>query len=104
MLIAVLGDFNIVSAEHETMQALEDNGFEVPDQIAFWETKGNRGYVQFDIRGANVFDFYDHVYRLDERAIYQPQRSEGSYKTWRTYKMRDHLPMWVELSSDFSDA
>ncbi|WP_416898152.1 MAG: endonuclease/exonuclease/phosphatase family protein [Minwuia sp.] len=121
VLTAVLGDFNIISAEHETMEALEANGFEVPqqirsipgsnvsqdkayDQIAFWEPKRNRGHVRVDIRGANVFDFYEHVYRLEDRTVYQPQRSEGSYKTWRTYKMSDHLPMWIELTSDFSDA
>jgi endonuclease/exonuclease/phosphatase family metal-dependent hydrolase len=121
VLTAVLGDFNILSAEHETMQALEANGFEVPekirsipgsnvdqsmayDQIAFWEPKRNRGYVRVDIRDGNVFDFYEHVYRLDQRTVYQPDRSEGSYKTWRTYKMSDHLPMWIELTSDFSDA
>ena len=121
VLTAVLGDFNILSAEHETMQALEANGFEVPpeirsipgsnvdktkayDQIAFWEPKRNRGYVKVDVRGAGVFDYYEHVYRLDERAIYQPQRTEGSYKEWRTYKMSDHLPMWIELTRDFSDA
>lgn len=121
VLTAVLGDFNILSAEHETMQALEANGFEVPeqirsipgsnvakdkayDQIAFWEPTRAGGYTRFEVRGANVFDFFEHVYRLDQREMYQPQRSEGSYKTWRTYKMSDHLPMWVELTSDFSDA
>lgn len=121
VITAVLGDFNILSAEHETMQALSDNGFEVPeklrsipgsnvakdkayDQIAFWEPSRKRGYTKVDVRGANVFDFFEHVYTLAERATYQPARSEGSYKTWRTYKMSDHLPMWVELTSDFSDA
>lgn len=121
VLTAVLGDFNILSAEHETMQALEANGFEVPpeirsipgsnvdkskayDQIAFWEPRRNRGYVKVEVRGAGVFDFFEHVYRLDERATYQPERTEGSYKTWRTYKMSDHLPMWIELTRDFSDA
>ncbi|KGF68148.1 endonuclease [Hoeflea sp. BAL378] len=121
VLTAVLGDFNILSSEHETMQALEANGFEVPeqireipgsnvekskayDQIAFWDPKRKRGYVQVDVRGAGVFDFYEHVYRLDERATYQPDRTEGAYKTWRTYKMSDHLPMWIELTSDFADA
>ncbi|MBO6895216.1 MAG: endonuclease [Roseibium sp.] len=120
VLTAVLGDFNIISAEHETMGALEANGFEVPekirtipgtnvkqdkayDQIAFWEPRRNRGYVNVEILDANVFDFFDHVYRLDEHANYAPERSEQSYKTWRTYKMSDHLPLWVELTSDFSD-
>lgn len=121
VLTAVLGDFNILSAEHETMQALEAHGFEVPekirsipgtnvpkdkayDQIAFWEPKRNRGHVRVEIRGADVFDFFEHVYRLDDREIYTPDRAAGSYKTWRTYKMSDHLPIWIELTSDFSDA
>lgn len=121
VLTAVLGDFNIISSEHETMEALQANGFEVPqeirqipgsnvdktkayDQIAFWDPSRKRGYVHVDVRGAGVFDYYEHVYRLDERPTYQPQRSEGSSKTWRTYKMSDHLPMWIELTSDFSDA
>lgn len=121
VLTAVLGDFNILSAEHETMQALEASGFEVPDeirsipgtnvpqdkaydQIAFWEPRRGRGHVRVEVRGAGVFDYYEHVYRLDERETYQPDRTEGSYKTWRTYKMSDHLPLWVELTSDFSDA
>jgi len=28
-----LGDFNIISADHDTMEALESNGFEVPDEF-----------------------------------------------------------------------
>lgn len=121
VVTALLGDFNIISPKHETMQALESNGFEVPeeirvipgsnvdkskayDQIAFWEPARDRGFTRIDIKGANVFDFFEHVYTLDEHEIYEPERTKGSYKTWRTYKMSDHLPMWVELASDFSDA
>lgn len=123
VLTAVLGDFNIIDHEHETMQALEANGFEVPqaireipgsnvdkskayDQIAFWEPKRNRGHVRVDVRKAGVFDFFEHVYTLADHAagIYEPERSQGSFKTWRTYKMSDHLPMWIELTSDFSGA
>jgi len=121
VLTAVLGDFNIISAEHETMQALEQNGFEVPDkirripgsnvpktkaydQIAFWEPKRKRGHVQVDIKDADVFDYYDHVFRIEDRDQYKPGISESDFKEWRTYKMSDHLPIWVELTSDFSDA
>ncbi len=121
ILTAVLGDFNILSAGHHTMQALEANGFEVPeqirkipgsnveqdktyDQIAFWEPMRNRGHVKVDIRGAGVFDFFKHVYTLKERETYRSGASEQTYRDWRTYKMSDHLPMWIEISSDFSDA
>lgn len=119
-MLGVLGDFNIISKEHETMQALESNGFVVPteikeipgsnvdkskayDQIAFWKPQTNRRYAKIDVQRGNVFDFFKHVYTLDERSVYRPGASEGSYKTWRTYKMSDHLFMWVELKSDFSN-
>jgi len=120
-LTAVLGDFNILSKEHETMQALEKSGFVVPaklkqipgsnvekdkayDQIAFWEPDRDRGHVKVDITGAGVFDFYEHVYRLAENEAYLPGSTNAKFKEWRTYKMSDHLPMWIELTSDFSDA
>ena len=116
----VLGDFNILSKEHETMEALENSGFVVPDeikeipgsnvakdkaydQIAFWKPDQDRGYAKLDVLGAGVFDFFDHVFRMRDRTVYRPDATPGSYKTWRTYKMSDHLPMWVELRSDFSD-
>ena len=119
-LTAVLGDFNILSKEHETMKALEQSGFVVPekirsipgsnvekdkayDQIAFWEPDRQRGHIKVDITGADVFDFYKHVYRLDEHETYLPGSTPAQFKEWRTYKMSDHLPMWIELTSDFSD-
>ena len=119
-LTAVLGDFNILSKEHETMKALENSGFVVPDkikqipgsnvekdkaydQIAFWEPELDRGFVKVEITGAGVFDYYQHVYRMDQQPTYLPGETAARYKEWRTYKMSDHLPMWVELTSDFSD-
>jgi hypothetical protein len=117
-LTAVLGDFNIISKEHETMQALESAGFTVPaklktipgsnvdktkayDQIAFWKPDLDRGFIKVEVTGAGVFDYYQHVYRLDQAAEYD--HGSSTFKEWRTYKMSDHLPMWIELRSDFSD-
>ena len=124
--LGVLGDFNIVGKGHPTMEALESSGFYVPDklqtipgtnvardraydQIAFWRPKGVvQGYSRLDVLGADVFDFYEHVYTLNQEDIYRAEdnnglKADGSYKTWRTYKMSDHLPMWIELRTDFSD-
>lgn len=117
-LTAVLGDFNILSKEHETMKALESAGFVVPDklkvipgsnvdknkaydQIAFWKPDLERGFIKVEVIRAGVFDYYEHVYRLDQAAEYD--HGTTSFKEWRTYKMSDHLPMWIELRSDFSD-
>lgn len=124
--LGVLGDFNIVGEGHATMEALESNDFVIPnklksipgsnvardrayDQIAFWEpSKRATRYASLDFKGANIFDFFEHVFTMDDEAIYRGEDDNGlkptsSYKTWRTYKMSDHLPMWIELRTDFSD-
>lgn len=123
--LGVLGDFNILGEGHPTMKALESNGFLVPealksipgsnvardkayDQIAFWKPPRIGGYVRLDVLAANVFDYYEHVYTLAEEPLYRAEGSTGlkektKFKTWRTYKMSDHLPMWIELRTDFSE-
>ncbi len=121
-MFGVLGDFNIISKEHETMQALENNGFEVPeqikkipgsnvekdktyDQIAFWKPVEEKGYARLDVLASGVFDYFSHVYKKSEESIYKPAMgsTRASYQQWRTYKMSDHLPMSVEVRSDFSE-
>lgn len=49
----------------------------------------------------------EHVYRLEDEATYADERAEKpgrSFKDWRTYRMSDHLPMWIELGIDDTDA
>lgn len=129
----VLGDFNIVSPEHQTMLALQKNGFSVPqglnpsnihldkfyDQIAF---KAREGQVQFSGK-SGVFNPYQTLFAESERATYYPlmanqanleldpagaaldnEKNRTYYlDTWRTFQISDHLPMWVELLIDFTD-
>lgn len=129
----VLGDFNIFSPEDETMEALLDAGFVVPealrsapsnaprtkhyDQIAFITPDVDE---QLKASRAGVFNYYDTLYREQDEAIYVEEMGEAYNKTsegkardasgkssyyktyWRTYQMSDHLPMWIELSTDFS--
>jgi endonuclease/exonuclease/phosphatase family metal-dependent hydrolase len=123
-----LGDFNIVDREHDTMSALLTNDFVVPkplqeipgsnvkqdkfyDQIALWtgQSKRRKTYTNIIPYRAGVFDFFNVVYRTDEADMYHPlMRKPGSnqfyasYKSWRTYQMSDHLPMWIELQVDFA--
>ena len=125
--LCVLGDFNIVGKDHPTMEALESNGFEIPDalknipgsnvardkaydQIAFWKPTRTTEYAKLKIAGANVFDCYEHIYRTQDEAYYRAQgvsknglKPSTNYKTWRTYKISDHLPMWIELQTDFTE-
>ena len=123
--LAVLGDFNIISKTHHTMAALESNGFKVPeelkripgsnvkkdksyDQIAFWKPDENRGYASLRIVGANVFDYFKYIYKKEEEDTYRAEAGNGlkpttKYLEWRTYKASDHLVMWTELQTDFSE-
>ena len=127
--LILLGDFNIFRPTDVTFKALTDEGFVVPkglqklpanatknkhyDQIAFKVRDVDLEAVQ-----SGVFDYYKTIYTLDDEKLYAPQmgkaylrtktgarnaKSRASYyKTfWRTHQMSDHLPMWVELKTDF---
>lgn len=111
--VLMLGDFNIFSTNDATLQAITDAGFIVPeelqklptnvardkhyDQIAYFNELAN-----LTAGSAGVFDFHKYVYRLDQEADYAGTRPDTpkSYKTWRTYQMSDHLPMWMEFGID----
>ena len=131
--MVLLGDFNIYNPEDSTMEALTAAGFEIDESLQSLpqsniSTKEKRFYDQiaiyphkhrFEPSGrANVFDYYDVVYRPEDEAIYaakmgdsytttssgKPRKNKSLYyKTyWRTFQMSDHLPMWVQIKTDFS--
>jgi endonuclease/exonuclease/phosphatase family metal-dependent hydrolase len=113
----LLGDFNIFSVHDETLQAIEKENFHIPaslkgtytnaiqdkpfDQIAFLARDVEK---QLGLARAGVFPFFDHVYREADWKTYLPNKTLKEYKQWRTFKMSDHLPLWVELFVDFGDA
>jgi endonuclease/exonuclease/phosphatase family metal-dependent hydrolase len=113
----LLGDFNIFSTKDETLKAIEKEMFEIPaklkgtysnsiqdkpfDQIAFLARDVQ---TQMGLARAGTFPFFDHVYRDSDWKTYQPNKTENEYKQWRTFKMSDHLPLWVELYVDFGNA
>jgi len=124
----LLGDFNIIDPTHETMQALTDSGFVVPTPIQQFTTNipGTKHYDQIAFmpranelqlathngnESAGTLDFFKTVFRYTDAdwSTYQPEIPEDKrddkkyYKTWRTYQMSDHLPLWVELEVDFSE-
>lgn len=110
----LLGDFNIFSTEDATLKAIEKEKFEIPaslkgtysnakrdkpfDQIAFLSRDVK---TQLALARSGTFPFFDHVYRDSDWQVYQPQMTESKYKQWRTFKMSDHLPLWVEVGVDF---
>jgi endonuclease/exonuclease/phosphatase family metal-dependent hydrolase len=123
----LLGDFNILNPEDETMSALLGHGFEVPpgvskptavasvnhyDQIALRTVN-----KQFEIASSGCFRWQDHVFRDEaDFPAYQPlmpvktktgkpaKTGLSAYKSWRTWQMSDHLPLWTEIKTDFTDA
>jgi endonuclease/exonuclease/phosphatase family metal-dependent hydrolase len=127
----LLGDFNIFGCGDDTMKALEKNGFTVPDAIKehptdLSETK-HYDQIAFNVKldanmtifskeqKAGSFNFVQSVYPLEDCSVYQPyfdkkytegktpKEIEAYYKTWRTFQMSDHLPLWTELKIDFSN-
>jgi len=68
---------------------------------------------------AGIFDFYESVFRLEDEQAYvadmgpaYEKTSAGKARTasgkttyyksfWRTFQMSDHLPMWIDLKTDY---
>ncbi len=113
----LLGDFNIFSIKDETFQAIEKGLFKIPAKLKGTYTNANRDKPfdqiaflardvekQLGLANAGTFPFFDHVYRMADWKTYQPNTTERKYKQWRTFKMSDHLPLWVELYVDFGNA
>jgi hypothetical protein len=125
----LLGDFNVVSPEHETMQALKSKGFKVPRQIdAEHIPEGDRPHFydqiavrvkdkRFSVVSGGVLDIYADVFRDEDEPVYRtwvPERDKETgapkartpqqrYEKWRTWQMSDHYPLWVKIDSDFAD-
>lgn len=115
--VVLLGDFNIFNRKTDrTMQALEAAGFQMPPKLRATKTNalGDKEYDQiaylardksFEMRDkGGVFDLYKSVFRASDAAAYADDRNgKGkSFTDWRSYQISDHLPLWVELRSDFS--
>jgi endonuclease/exonuclease/phosphatase family metal-dependent hydrolase len=89
------------------------------DQIALRDPAERQ--ARFETTGrAGVFDVFECVFRLDDESAYAPQMGERYvttkdgreradterhtyYRDWRTYQISDHLPMWLELRTDYHD-
>lgn len=76
----------------------------------------DRRYTRIQISDAGIFDVFKHVFREgdddpneeDETYFRHRMKEAGKtykdYKQWRTHQISDHLPMWVEIETDFADA
>jgi endonuclease/exonuclease/phosphatase family metal-dependent hydrolase len=127
----LLGDFNVVSPEHETMKALKAKGFTVPAGIDGDEVRGPEDHFydqiavrvkdpRFKVAGGGMVDMFARVFRDtdDDFEIYQdrlPERPRAEdddpapdsprdlYRKWRTWQMSDHRPLWIEVETDYTE-
>lgn len=129
----LLGDFNVVSPEHETMEALKSEGFEVPSDIDGRKVRdddpGEQDHFydqiavrvkdpRFRVGDGGMVDMFDDVFRMEEREIYaakvpkeDPEKNpkykvktpEAIYRKWRSWQMSDHKPLWIEIKTDYSE-
>lgn len=117
----LLGDFNVVSPEHETMEALVSKKFKVPEPIDGANFPNRQHFYdqiavrvkdpRFKVVDGGILDLYQDVFTDADLPLYanlvpaKPvRRSElARYQTWRTWQMSDHSPLWVEIATDFSD-
>ena len=130
--LILLGDFNIKSPDHKTMEALLNYDFVVPkalrlktnvkdtkyyDQIAFKTRKDVIEYID-NRSNAGVFDLFENCYRDEDKAHYHNEMRKTSafkstkykknfkkyYSDWRTYQISDHRPLWTRLKVNESEA
>jgi len=127
--LVLLGDFNIFKRTDATMQAMVRQGWSVPpqlqsipgsnvpkdkhyDQIAIRADPAERRHFETTGR-AGVFDPFEYVYRLDDEPMHEATMGEDYigkdakgrtryYKEWRTHQLSDHLPMWIEVVTDYT--
>jgi hypothetical protein len=124
----LLGDFNVVSPEHETMKALKKEGFKVPEAIDGTKVRDEEDHFydqiavrvkdeRFRVTGGGMVKLFETVFREnpEDLAIYKsfiPKKDpesgsvgsvESRYRKWRTWQMSDHAPLWVEIETDFSE-
>ncbi|ADH88031.1 endonuclease/exonuclease/phosphatase family protein [Ancylobacter novellus DSM 506] len=125
----LLGDFNVVSPEHETMKALKEKGFKVPAEIDGDKVRQKGAYFydqiavrvkdrRFKVAGGGMLSLFEDVFRDEDMVLYashvpaqDPEKKaafrattpEARYAKWRTWQMSDHAPLWIEIETDFAD-
>lgn len=88
------------------------------DQIAFIAPELED---HLELSEAGVFNYFEHVYRIEDEELYAEEmgkkylrKDDGTERTergrttyyrtyWRTHQMSDHLPMWIQLKTDFGE-
>ncbi len=92
--LIVLGDFNIDSPEHKTMQALENNGFKIPDSIK----KKPRATNMFQTKHYDQIAYNDRSKSIE---FADNENSAGVYnffnKVFATRQFKDYQQTIIDL-------
>ena len=121
--IFLLGDFNIEDTKSETYKAATSNKqFKIPSAILKGNLPGSNAaqdkiydqilyynkYQDITFKKAGTYNYYQAVF--DKFASYKSRilkHSKGitaeNFKTFKTYQMSDHLPLWIEMNTDHTD-
>lgn len=122
----LIGDMNIEKRNDDIFKSLSDNDLTVPifgptnlggdkhyDQIAF-----TGEHVKTDLVRSGSIDWRNDVFGDADKDIYEPivkaeREADGKdmYSNWdksyqshfASFEMSDHLPIWVEIRTDYSD-
>ncbi|MBI4922368.1 MAG: endonuclease/exonuclease/phosphatase family protein [Devosia nanyangense] len=122
----LLGDFNILNPEDETMSALLGSGFEVRPQLRLpTAVQSANFYDQIAVRTedklveiatAGTVKWQDYVFRDADLAEYAPlmptttkqgkpaKTDLAAFRKWRTWQMSDHQLLWAEIKMDFTES
>ena len=111
----LLGDFNVVSPKHKTMEALESKGFTVPEQIdaKHIPAEARRHFYdqiavrvkdpRFKVTTGGVLNVFSDVFRDEDEPLYRSQVPKKDlesdpdhkvtdpqklYEKWRTWEVR----------------
>lgn len=119
--IFLLGDFNIEDTKSVTYKAATSSIFKVPDAIIKNNLKGSNvsqdkiydqilyynRYQDIAFKNAGIFDFYSVVFDsfsgYSTRIKKHCDISSNDFKDFKTYQMSDHLPLWVEMNTDYTE-
>lgn len=121
------GDFNQDDMGDDGLVDLKNQGYIVPDfgPTNLGEEQKHFDHITFigpqdesDLLESGTVKWQDAVYTEDDRDLYaqiaadnrsKPNKGEpyddweSFYSRWRTDEMSDHLPIWIEIRTDYSN-
>lgn len=113
----VLGDFNIFDPNDATFAALKSAKFTIPKKLQGMPSNvaGGKHFDQIafiapdledklELSEAGVLDVFQTVFteKPKDMEFYSRVKGKTAYRAWRTFQLSDHLPMWIELRTDFA--